>query len=373
MKIAVNTRHLTDKGIDGIGRFTFETFKLIAQQHPDVEFIYLFDRKFPSYFVTSPNIKPMVVYPPTRHPKLIEFWYNYSLPYIFGRHKPDLFVSTDGLLSLRTKTKQLAIIHDLNFVHFNDNSSGYTKFFSDFYPQSAATAHRIATVSEYSKQDIAQQYSIPSIKIDVVYNGASVAYVPVSESIKQQMKDKYAAGFEYFVFVGSMYERKNILRLVEAFEKFKAENKSTLKLVLAGKKRWLSAAVENFIAQMEYKNDVVFTGRLSDEELCNVLGSALALTYVSLFEGFGIPLLEAMHCEVPILTSNVTSMPEVAGNAALYVNPLAIDEIAAGMKKLVDDKNLRLDLINKGRVQRNNFTWQRSADLLWQSIEKSLQ
>lgn len=372
MKIAVNTRHLTDKGIDGIGRFTFETFKLIAQQHPEVEFIYLFDRKFNSQFVTSANIKPIVVYPPTRHPKLIDFWYNYSLPLVFARHKPDLFVSTDGLLSLRTKTKQLAVIHDLNFVHFSDKSSGYAKFFADFYPLSAKVAHRIATVSQYSKQDIEQQYAIASNNIDVVYNGASAAYKPVSDEIKLMIKAKYTAGCEYFVFVGSMYERKNILRLVEAFEKYKTENESSIKLVLAGKKKWLSAEVETFIQQMKFKDDVIFTGRLSDEALCNVLGSALALTYISLFEGFGIPLLEAMHCEVPVLTANVTSMPEVAGNAALYVNPLSIDEITNGMKKLADDKKLREDLIENGRVQRTNFSWQHSANLLWQSIERSL-
>lgn len=370
MKIAVNTRHLNAKGFDGIGRFTFETFKLLTQQHPEVEFLYLFDRPYNPDFVTSPNIKPLVIYPPTRHPKLINIWYNFVLPLVFRKYKPDLFVSTDGLLSLRTKTKQLAVIHDLNFIHFHDASSSYANFFLNFYPKSAAKAHRIATVSNYSKQDIITELKIDPSKIDVVYNGVSNDYTPVTETEKKATQLKYTNGCDYFVFVGSLYERKNIKRLLQAFEKFKSENVSTIKMVLAGNRKWSAPDMISFYEQMKFKNEVVFTNRLSDEELRKVLGSALALTYVSLFEGFGIPIIEAFYCDVPVLASNVTSIPEISGDAALLVNPLSIDEIAAGMQKMATDPQLRATLIEHGKNQRQQFTWQRSADSMWQAIQK---
>lgn len=370
MKIAVNTRHLTAKGFDGIGRFTFETFKLVAQQHPEVEFLYLFDRKFMPKYITSPNIKPAVVYPPTRHPHLINLWYNYALPLVFKKHKPDLFVSPDGLLSLRTNTKQLAVIHDLNFIHFHDASSSYTEFFLNFYPKSAAKAFRIATVSEYSKQDIIKELKIEPSKIDVVYNGVAEAYSPVTVAEKKATQLKYTNGCEYFVFVGSLYERKNIKRLLQAFELFKTNNTSTIKMVLAGNRKWSAPDMVSYYEQMKFKDDVVFTNRLTDEELRIVLGSALALTYVSLFEGFGIPIIEAFKCDVPVLASNVTSIPEISGNAALLVNPLSVDEIAAAMQKLATEKPFRELLIENGKIQRMQFTWQNSANSMWQAIEK---
>ena len=370
LKIAVNTRHLTAKGFDGIGRFTFETFKLVAQQHPEVEFLYLFDRKFMPQYITSDNIKPIVVYPPTQHPHLINIWYNLALPIIFKKHKPDLFVSPDGLLSLKTDIKQLAVIHDLNFIHFPDVSSKYADFFLNFYPKSAAKAFRVATVSEYSKQDIINEFKIEPSKIDVVYNGIADAYYPVTETEKKETQLKYTNGCAYFVFVGSFHKRKNIVRLLQAFEKFKSDNASTIKIILAGNRKWSAPDIAGYYEQMKFKDDVIFTNRLSDEELRKVLGSAMALTYVSLFEGFGIPVIEAFNCDVPVLSSNVTAIPEISGGAALLVNPLAVDEIAAAMQKLATEKEYRELLIQNGRIQRQQFTWQRSADSMWHAIEK---
>jgi glycosyltransferase involved in cell wall biosynthesis len=120
---------------------------------------------------------------------------------------------------------------------------------------------------------------------------------------------------------------------------------------------------------MKYANDVVFSGRLNSEELVQVLGASLALTYVSYFEGFGIPIVEAFYCGVPVITSNVTSMPEVAGDAALLVNPFQPRSIAEAMKRIAEDESLREDLIRKGFDRKADFSWQKTADLLWESIE----
>jgi glycosyltransferase involved in cell wall biosynthesis len=123
---------------------------------------------------------------------------------------------------------------------------------------------------------------------------------------------------------------------------------------------------------MKYKQEVVFTGRLSTEKLHHVIVSAMAVTYVSLFEGFGIPILEAFYCDVPVITSNITSMPEIAGDAALLVDPLDYVQIGEAMLKLNGNQTLRQSLIEKGRIQRTKFNWQNTADLLWNSIHKTI-
>ena len=145
-----------------------------------------------------------------------------------------------------------------------------------------------------------------------------------------------------------------------------------MKLVLAGQKRWWTEKMQNTFSSMQFKNDIIFTGRVEDNDMTMLMGSALALTYVSTFEGFGIPILEAMRCNVPVITSNVTSMPEIAGNAAIFCDPFSESSIADTMDKIFTNEELRKSLIERGRIRRNNFSWQQSADGLWQSIERIL-
>ena len=373
MKIAVNTRLLLKDKIDGIGRFAFETLKPIVNKHSHVEFVFLFDRPFHPDFVFAKNVTPLVIPPPTRHPLLYKIWFDYRLPYIFRKIKPDLFLSPDGFLSLRSSVKSLPVIHDLNFIHFPDKLSVYSKLYNSNFPKYAQRAARIATVSKFSKQDIIKQYHINPGKIDVVYNGASEFYMPVSESVKSGTKLLYSNGCDYFLFVGSLYERKNIRNLLLAFEQFKSECNTPIKLMIAGRKVWWSNEVENLYENLKCRSDIIFTGRVTDDALKNIMASAYALTYTSLFEGFGIPILEAMQCDVPVITSNTSSMPEVAGDAALYVNPYEVSSISNAMKKIVYDENTRNHLIEKGRLQRQNFSYSKSADLLWNCIEKALQ
>ena len=123
---------------------------------------------------------------------------------------------------------------------------------------------------------------------------------------------------------------------------------------------------------MKFKQDVLFTGRLSTDNLKNVLGSAMAMTYVPYFEGFGIPILEAMNCDTPVITSNLTSMPEVAKEAALLVDPFSVDSISSAMVLIYQDKNLRNNLIEKGRKRKLDFSWNKTANELWKSIEKTI-
>ena len=323
MLIAVNTRLLLKDKLEGIGWFTYESLKRITKNHPEHKFLFLFDRPFSEEFIFSDNISPIVVGPQSRHPFLWYWWFEQSLPKIFHKHEPDLFLSPDGFLSLSAaypagmkKFRSLAVIHDLNFEHYpQDIPFLARKYFQKYFPQYAKKADRIATVSEYSKQDISKTYKISPEKIDVVYDGSNESFKPISGDEKKKTQLKYTNGEEYWLFVGALSPRKNVARLLLAFDEFKKYDFSKMKLVIAGGKMFKTSEIENVYNKMKFKNDVIFTGRLGTDDLKYVMAGALALVFVPYFEGFGIPIVEAMYCDVPVITSNVTSMPEVAGNA----------------------------------------------------------
>jgi len=372
VQIAVNTRLLIKNRLEGMGWFSYQTLKRITTKHSNVHFVFLFDRPFDSEFLFSDNITPIIIGPQARHPFLYYAWFEFSVKNTLNSLKPDLFLSPDGFLSLGAKCKQLPVIHDINFLHNPQDVKPLTRrYYNYFFPRFAKKATRIATVSEYSKKDIADNYKINPDKIDVVYNGINSDFKSVNEEIKKQTKSKFSKGCDYFLFVGSLHPRKNISRLIEAFGAFKKESNSEIKLLLAGPQYWGMSEIYKSIDALACKEDIIFTNRLSNEDLANVVASALALTFVPYFEGFGIPLVEAMQSEIPIITSNVTSLPEIAGDAAIFVNPYEVSEIKNAMLKLYADKALRTELIEKGKTRKDLFSWDKSADLLWQSIEKA--
>ena len=373
MIIVVNTRLLIHNRLDGIGRFTYETLLRITQKQEDVNFVFLFDRKIHDEFVFSDNITPVKLLPPARRTWLFNWWLNISVHGVLRDLNADLFLSPDGFLPLRGKTKCLPVMHDLNFEHYpEDLPAHYANWYRKKFPRFANRATRIATVSEFSKQDIAKQYHVPLDKIDVVYNAASQGFRPFADEQIQATRKKWSQGAPYFLYVGALHPRKNLERLVRAFALFKKTQSSDIKLLIAGSAFWKNEGLQNALNDVPDKNDVIFTNRLEETDLHAITASALALTYVPYFEGFGIPLVEAMACDVPIVSSDVTAMPEVAGDAALYCDPFSVESIADALKKIAADEVLRNQLVANGRAQRAKFSWDKSADALWASMVKTM-
>jgi glycosyltransferase involved in cell wall biosynthesis len=373
MKIAVNSRFLLDNKLEGIGWFTYETFRRITVNHPEHQFIFFFDRPYAKKFIFSSNIEPKIVYPPARHPVLWYWWFEHSIPKILKEYNPELFVSTDGFLSLSTIIKSLVVIHDLNFEHYPENLRWLVKKYLLHYTKKFAhKATRIVTVSNYSKNDIVQTYNISPDNIDVAYNGASNIYRPLNEKEKSEAKNEFARGCEYFVYIGAMLPRKNIARLLKAFDDFKITTGSNTKLVIVGEKMFNTSDIKLTHEKMRYRNEVIFTGRLEQGKIEKALGGALSLIYVSYFEGFGIPIVEAMNADVPVVTSNITSMPEIAGDAAIQVDPFSVESIKNGLIQIYKDEKLRASLIEKGEIRKQAFNWDNTAEQLWKSIEKCL-
>ncbi|MDO8951851.1 MAG: glycosyltransferase family 1 protein [Draconibacterium sp.] len=374
MRIAVNTRLLLKGKLEGIGWFTFETLIRMTQNHPEHEFIFIFDRPYDPDYVFSDNITPVVIGPQARHPILFYIWFDFQIPKVLKKYKADLFLSPDGYLSLRTKVPQLAVIHDINFVHRPDDLPWLiAKYYNYFFPKFARIAKRIATVSFYSKEDIARSFKIDYDKIDVVYDGINQIFEPLLEKEKTKIRKKYTGGTEYFLFVGALHPRKNVSGLLQAFDAFKGETTNNIKLMIVGGEMHKTGDIFETYENMRFKNDVVFTGRVSTDELHDIFGAALALTFVPFFEGFGIPVVEAMSAGVPVICSNTTSIPEVGGNAVVYADPMKIDQITDAMIKLATDKELRKELIEKGFEQKNKFSWDETAHLLWLSVKRALQ
>lgn len=372
MKIAVNTRLLLKNKLEGIGWFTYESLKRIVLSHPEHQFYFIFDRPTNDEFIFADNVSAVVIGPPARHPILHYIWFEISIPRALKKINPDVFVSPDAYLSLASKYSDLIVIHDLNFEHFPEHMQWLVRnYYTYFTPRYAKKAKRIATVSEFSKKDIIKQYGIDPKKIDVVYNGANELFKPIHKEDIKLIKDKFTDGDDYFVFVGALNPRKNLQNIFKAFDQYKDRYKTNAKFVVVGVKMYWSEEIKSVYEKMKYKTDVIFTGRLEPDDLSKVVGSAIALVYASVFEGFGIPIIEAYNAEVPVITSNVTSMPEISGDAALLVDPSSIEQIADAMHKISSDKAFANSLVEKGRKRRADFSWEKTSESLWQSILKT--
>jgi glycosyltransferase involved in cell wall biosynthesis len=314
----------------------------------------------------------VVLPPPTRHPLLYRIWFEWMLPRALRRHKAELFVSPDGFLSTRTAIPQLAVMHDLNFEHYPaDLPAAYSKYYRTWFPRFAKKAARIVTVSEFSKQDIVTRYEVEPDRIDVVHNGVGDIFSPLSTAERTAAMDRFTQGRRYLVCVGSLHPRKNTANLLAAFDLL-AANVPDVQLLIVGERMFQDARMERVLAAMKHADRVVFAGRLGQADLRLAMGAAVALAYVSYFEGFGIPVAEAMKCGVPVIAAKATSLPEVAGDAAVYCDPFDPADIARAMHSVLDDAALRSWLIDTGLERAQRYTWDRTADGLWASIEKMI-
>ena len=368
MRIGVNTRLFVKGKMDGIAWYAYEVLKRMVKSHPEHEFVFFFDRKPNEEFIFADNVTPVVVHPQARHPFLWILFFEIGIRKALKRERIDVFFSPDGWLCLGTNVKTVNVIHDLNFVHYPEFSSFWCrKYYQFFFPRFARKADAIATVSQFSKDDIVKSYGINPEKIRITYNGIAEDFFEISEEEKALTRKKLTNDVPYFVFVGTANKRKNISRILNAFEQFR-KNGHFAKLVFAGMNKYWDKEMQSVFKKMQFSDDIVFTGYVSTAELNKIISSSTALLYPSLFEGFGVPILEAFACGTPVITSNVTAMPEVAGDATLLVNPLSTEGIISAMEKIYTDKNLCNELSRKGKERVKYFQWEKSAEELWEVI-----
>lgn len=369
MKIAINTRFLLPGRLEGLGRYTYEVARRLVEGHPEHEFLFFFDRPCDERFLFGENVRPVVLPPPARHPILWYLWFEYSVSGALKKYRPDVFFSPDGYLSLRASTPTVMVVHDLAYEHFPEAVPFLVRqYYQYFGPRYCRRADHLLAVSNYTKKDIQKQYGIESSRISVCGNGCREGFAPLSETERQQAQKQYADGQPYFLYAGAVHPRKNIHRLIEAFSIFKRQTGAPIKLLIAGRFAWQAGPVEEAFDASAFQQDIRFLGFVSDEELAGLMGGAYAFAYPSLFEGFGLPLLEAMHCDVPIISSRSSSLPEVAGEAALLVDPMDTGQLADALRRLYEKEGLRQRLIAAGREQRKKFSWDRTAEAVYESL-----
>lgn len=265
------------------------------------------------------------------------------------RRNPKLFFSPGYNSPLGWPGRFVFNLHDLNHLRVPENSSAAKRAYYQFIIKPAC--HRAAfvlTVSEYSKQQICAWAGISDDKIVNVGNGVGFPFEPSGA--------KYQPGFPYLIYVGSHKAHKNLPRLLKAYAL--SGLRSEVRLILTGN---AEPVLRKVIADLRLERDAIFAGDCEDEQLAALFRGSIALVFPSLYEGFGLPPVEAMACGVPVLTSNLCSMPEVVGDAGILIDPYDVEAIANGMRRLVDDSDLRQTLRQKGLLRASQYTWRRTG------------
>lgn len=371
MRIALNARHMLVDRLEGVGIVTDEVMGRLTRSHPEDQFDYYFDRKYDQRFVHSTNVSPHTIQPVTRLPILIRYWLDHPVRKDVVKQKANVFFSPDGFIPLGMGIPKVSMVHDVAYLRYPEHLQPRIRlFYNKWMPRYLAYTDHIITVSEFSKSEIIAGYNIPADKISVVYNGITDAYKPVSEEQKKITKDRYTNGRPYFVYLGAIHPRKNILTLVKAFEQFKSSHPSDHQLVLAGRASWHTEEVFKAIDESKWKDAIHLPGYIATADATSLVASAEVMIYPSLYEGFGLPLVEAMACGVPVICSNVSSLPEVAGNAALLFEPHDVGQIAHHMKSLAEGESLRKELIALGHERSKYFSWDKAAAQVYEILER---
>ena len=260
MRVAVNLRFLLKDRMEGIARFNYETLKRIVINHPEDKFYFIFDRPYSKSFIFAENVYPVVLHPPTRHPLLTAYWLEFRVKKYLRRIKPDVFLTGDTYMPLNPGVKTVAVSHDLAFLHYPGHMRFSDRIFYNYYfPKYHRNADRIIAVSEYTKSDIIEQYSIPADKIEVVHNAGNGHFYPLSENVKKQIKEKLTEGKPYFVYLGSIHPRKNIVNLIKGFEIYREKTGNEHFLLIIGRPAWKTGDFFDTLNNSRYKYFIIST------------------------------------------------------------------------------------------------------------------
>lgn len=294
----------------------------------------------------------------------VKFWTQYYLSKELKNNPPDIFWAPSHMLPNFLPKKSVATIHDLTWKIMPQIYSFSKRFFSALTVNRAIkNATKLIAVSNQTKKDLIKFFEVPGEKIEVVYHAVDdVNPEDIDSDIKIDMP--------YFLFVGRIESRKNVLNIIKAFGGFQKNNKET-KLLLVGLPGNQYNQARSLVDELNLESSVQFLDYVSDGELVSLYKNAIGFVFPSLYEGFGVPILEAFALNTPVITSNIGAMKEVTGNAALLVNPGSSEDISNAMNKLFADNNLREDLISKGSRRLNDFSWGESADKminLWKTL-----
>ena len=358
----------------GIGRYTRELVRalLAHDRQNDYTLFAATGRVEPGSYEWEQRDNVRVRTVPISDDWLARIWHRLRLPVPveLATGPLDVFYSPDFALPPTLRgTRTLLTVHDLSFLHYpNHFVPKLVRYLRNVVPRSVARADRVLADSQATHDDLIEHLGTPGEKIDVLYSGVSERFSPASESgERDRLQERYAIGERpYALSVGTLQPRKNYPRLIEAFGQVDTE----AELLIAGGKGWLVEEID--AAAARHAGDVRLLGFVDDGDLPALYRNATLFAFPSLYEGFGLPVLEAMACGTPVVCSNTSSLPEVAGEAALLVDPTRVDAIAAAIDRALSDRELRETLVERGLAQAARFTWERAGRQLHQMLEEDV-
>lgn len=355
--------------LTGMGRAAYETAKNLPSIGKDHEFYYFFNEREIPDFHSFDNVKSVIIDHSNYRGKTGVLKRIYAEQVLMSRaiskYKLDILHVPAYCAPVFFKKKLVLTIYDIAFLLYPGilKKAAYY-YWKTFLTWNVKRCSRILVCSSSTKKDLVEYFKIESERIVCIPLGINRdRFFHLEDSHKrEQIKRKYLLPDRYILFVGTLEPRKNLNRLLKAYSLLPRELKKLYPLVLAGSKGWKYSGFFELIKELELKDSIIFTDRISDDDLAGVYSCAALLAFPSLYEGFGFPILEAMACGTPVLSSNVSSIPEVAGDAAILVDPLSEQEIAEGLKRLLEDAFLRKDLSGKGLQRVLKFDWKKTAE-----------
>ena len=329
----------------------------------------------------EPHWKRCLSWPPFGLRKLTYLgWNNFFLPKIINNEKPSILHGINLVVPLRKKSldcKTVVTIYDLTYVRFPETlSPQFRLYYEKMIPRVVQRADHILAISEFTRQELMTVLQVPEHKITVTYLASKFSdrgdLTGVQDGAFQSNLRRLGLKRPFILSIGTIEPRKNLVRLIHAFKLMVDQKDYEVDLVIVGAKGWMTDAVFQKIIDNSLHSRVKFLGHVSDNDLFDLYKTATLLAYPSLYEGFGLPVLEAMTLGTPVITSNVSSLPEIAGDAALTVNPFDVDEIAHTLQRVLNDSNLQKSMSVKGLKRAKHFSWEKTAFDTLKAYENAL-
>lgn len=357
MKIGLTTSTIDGNRV-GIGTYSYNLVKNLTKIDKKNEYI-LIHQCHTNDNIYKENKELIIPYP--RIPLKKTIGDNIILARKLRKHDFDIVhdLSQVSPFLFSSPFKKILTIHDLIPILFPETCWFIHVFLQKHVlPLTLKNVDVIITVSKNTKQDVIKYLKFPENKIKVVYLGVNEKFNLLKN--KNDIVKKYGINFPFILYVGTLEPRKNIPTLIKAFYKIK-KNGMKYKLVIVGGKGWKYQEIYETIKKVNLQKEVIFTGYVPDEDLPKLYNAADLFVFPSLYEGFGLPPLEAMACGCPVITSNTSSLPEVIGDAGMMVDPYDVDELAKAMNNVLSDEELREDMIKKGLERVKQFSWEKTA------------
>ncbi len=354
MRIGIDASRATRQERTGTEGYSFQLIRKLLELDQENEYILYFNQPpQPGLLPPSPRRSDRVIPCP-------RLWTHLRLSAEMALHPPDLLFVPAHVLPLVRPRRSVVTVHDLGYLHEPQAHRPLDRLYLDLSARyHARVATRLLAISQATKDDLVRHYRVPPERITVTHLAAGESFRPVEDQVQiAAVKARYGITGDYFLYVGTLQPRKNLVRLLEAYAAMQIQNPQ---LVLVGKKGWLYDEIFAVVQKLGLQEQVIFPGYVPAADLPALYSGAMAFVFPSLYEGFGMPVLEAMACGAPVVCANVSSLPEVVGQAGILVNPTDTAALAAALGRVAGAAGLRAELRARGLVQARQFSWERCA------------